>query len=777
MRSALLFPLLLTGCVLTTLMTQGRSLPDTSGQAPAKGLGSPVTVHRDERGVPHIRAAGEADAAYALGYVHAQDRLFQLDAGRRLVFGELSELVGPEAAALDAFMQGLGLRARAEESLRALDPDTKVALAAYAEGVNAGARSLKGMPVEHRLVGMDRWREDWTPVDSMATLQLLSWTLSDGWREELFALLYRDALDRADLDALFRVEPQSPEADAWWGRARTARVGGLTPAARAFFDRLADFSAPQASNAWVVSGARTADGKPILANDPHLYKSVPAPFYLADVAGGGRHAAGLTLPGLPFVVIGHNGQVAWGLTSLCGDTVDIALLRRDGEDGYLLAGERRAFERRPVRVEVREEAAREGEALVTAVGPVLTELGDSNHVAALRWVALEHPDRSADALRAIAAATRVEEAQAAARLPTGTALNLVIADTAGDIGWQVSGTLPQRVGFTGRLPHPASEVGIGWTGTVAVLPAERNPKRGVIVSANHRPAPEGKTPYDANTLGAIFPPPYRAQRIGELLDATPRHDLRTTATIQADLLDMQARARVPALLEGLSPNTPGATWVLEQLRAWNYQADANSNGPLVWAELQRQLVRLALLDRIGEDGVRAYLSATLPGQSLVDTPTGLTRFFEDPSASLRKAMLATYDALQVGYGPDPGAWTWGLAHPLRLMHPYSAATGKLSAFNAGEWEWDGSDNTVSVGGTRWAHGWEATHIAAMRLIVPLSNPRAAEVVLPPGQSGQPASRHYQDQVRAWANGERYPLWFDDADVAQHAALTMELVPE
>lgn len=769
--------LLLCGCAVTTLMTQGRSLPDISGEAAAPGLGSPVTVHRDERGIPHIRAVGEADAAYALGVVHAQDRLFQMDGMRRLMFGELSELVGPQTADLDAFMQGLNLRARAEESLRALDPDTRVVLAAYAQGVNAGAASLKGLPVELRLLGQDRWREEWTPVDSMASLQLLSWTLADGWREEMFALLYRDRLDRPDLDALFRVEAQSPEADAWWGKARTGRVAPLTPAALAFFDRLADFAAPQASNAWVVGGARTEDGKPILANDTHLHKSLPSPFYLADVSGGGRHAAGFTLPGLPFVVIGHNGSLAWGLTSACTDTVDIALLRREGADGYVLGGEVKTFERRPVKVEVKEEAAREGEVLYTAVGPLLTELEGGNHVAALRWTALELPDRSADALRALAGATTVEQGLLAARLPTHTALNLLVADTAGDIGWEVVGQMPVRAGHTGRLPYPASEAGMGWSGVVDGLPEERNPKRGFIVSANHRPNPEGKTPYDANRLGAIFPPPYRADRIAELVEATPKHTLRSTAAIQADILDNQARARVPALLEGVSPNTPGATWVLDALRGWNFKADADEVGPLAWAELQRQLVRLALLDRLGEDGVRAYLSSTLPGQSLVDTPTGLSRFFEDPNASLRKAMLATYDALVASLGPEVNDWSWGRVHPLRLLHPFSEATGKLSAFNAGEFEWDGSDNTVSVGGTRWNTSWETTHIAAMRLIVPLSDPRAAEVVLPPGQSGQPASRNYQDQVRAWVNGERYPLWFDDADVARNAVLTLELRPE
>ena len=778
MRSTILvLSFFLSGCAVTTLMTMGKSLPTLEGEVGAPGLSATTVIHRDERGIPHIRAVTEADAAYAVGYAHAQDRLFQLEAGRRIMAGRLAEIVGPEVAEMDAFMASLNLKAEAEASLLALDIDTKVALAAYAAGVNAGARSLNGLPLELRLLGMDKWREDWTPADSLGALQLFSWTMSDSWGQELVAWEHRDRLDRDVIDAIFRTEPEGVASDAYWGKLRTAKTGPLTPRFRAFLDTLGDVNAPQASNAWVIGGARSVDGKPILANDTHLHRSLPSPFYVVDVAGGGRQAAGFTVPGLPFVAIGHNGALSWGLTNTSADYVDLAVVKRDGERGYILNGVSKTLEERSVSVKVKDEAARDVVTFHTEIGPVVSELGDSKDLLVMRWTALEIADRSADALRAISAMKTAAEAQTLATIPMAPSFTLTAADTQGDYLTQVLGSIPKRKAHSGRLPYPASEPEHGWDGVLTGLPGERAPKRGYVVTANNAPSVDGKRHPLAAQMNGLFPLPWRAQRVAELIEATPLHNVTSVGVMQMDTLDLHAKARLPELLSGLNPTTDGAKRAMELLSAWDFNATVNSEAPLVWMEFQRQLVKLAVGERLGDQGTQMLLSATDPGDSLIDVAGGLAKLVPDRSATLRQALLNAWDTLILSHGPDSGAWDWGDAHVIRFTHPFADATGKLGLLNAGEFPWPGTNTTVSVGGVSWQDGWETQHIAAMRLIVPMSDPSKAEFILPPGNSGQPSSDNYQDQARAWARGDRLQLWTKDEDVLKHTANTLTLKPE
>ena len=337
LRLGLGFALLSAGCALFTLASKGRSYPETEGALSVEGAAGEITISRDEYGVPHIRAASEADAWYGVGFAHAQDRLFQLDLVRRLAFGRLSEWLGEDPVDLDIFMKGFGFEARAADGLRLTSPEVRAALTAYAAGINAGARSLKTLPVEYRL--LDATWDEWRPEDSAALIFLNSLNLSSNPGIELAALLLKDKTDAAGMDALFRHDRDSPPIDPYWDTLRALKIGGLSKPFRAFNRTLLGVAAPQASNNWVVGPGRSADGAAIVANDPHLAQSVPSLWYVADIQGGPLHVAGATFPGSPFVLTGHTAQLAWGVTNTMADYIDLAVLRRVGDKGYLLAGE------------------------------------------------------------------------------------------------------------------------------------------------------------------------------------------------------------------------------------------------------------------------------------------------------------------------------------------------------------------------------------------------------------------------------------------------------
>lgn len=775
MRKMILLCVLLSSCALSKLMSQGRSLPTVDGEEEAAGVGGELTITRDERGVPHIRAASEADAAFALGYAQAQDRLFQLDATRRIAFGRLSELVGPEAAELDVFMQGLELRSRAEASLRAIDPDTRFVLAAYAAGVNAGAKTLKGLSLEHRLLKSERW-EDWTPTDSIAAIYLFSWTLSMNAPQELTSFQLRDKLDRADVDALYGMHPASPPVEAAWGELRTARTGAFTPAFRSFMDHLMNYASPAASNAYIIGPARSTDGKPILANDPHLTMTVPSSWYVMDAKGGAYSAAGLTVPGLPFPIIGHNGKVAWGVTNAGADYVDFAVVEKKGDHGYVLAGVDKELREVKTEVKIKDEGTRSESVWWTEIGPVVTEL-DGKHLLVMRWSALEFPDQSAKLLRDLATRDSVKAAWEAPRLDSATALNLMMADTTGDYAWMIVGNVPKRKTHSGRIPYLASKPDTGWDGWIPDLPRERAPARGLLVTANDPPRIAGQLAPNAGQIATEGLLPWRRDRIEALIEATPTHDAKSAAKIAMDRLDTEAQLLLPKLMKGIEPGSVGAKWVFEALKDWDFQSDPDTVAPLVWAELQRQLVHVLLDEKLGTEGVGFYLSSTWPGHSLLDNEGAIAHFSADPNSAIRKAMLNAYDSLIVQYGDDPSMWSWGEAHAVTFQHPFASKVPALSILDAGTFEWGGSSETVSPGGATWADpGWKTRQIASARVVMPLGALDQSTFIVPPGNSGQPASDWYEDMVRTWVRGDSNTLYTSDADVAKHAEETLRLKP-
>ncbi len=761
-RFGSLLPVLaLSGCAVLALATKKRSFPDQTGEMTVVGIEGKVRVERDAVGVPHIFASTPRDAWFGLGFVHGQDRLFQADLNRRVAFGGLSAWFGESTVELDAFMQGLGLRSLAYDTVRKMDPERRAQLEAYSAGINAGAASLGADPIEYRLLGLE-W-EPWAPTDSYGLPYLMSWSLSENLSIELFALSMRKDADRDRMDALLRSDDREPMVDLFWSDLRGVDLGDWTPQFAAFNAGLGSADAA-ASNNWVVSGSRTADGKPLLANDPHLSQSVPSLWYAAEVHGGDLHASGMTFPGAPGVLVGHNDHVSWGVTNVMADTVDLAVFERHGDEGYVHNGQNKAMTKRVVRVPMGDEVV-ERTIYWTDVGPVITEL-DASHVVALQWASLHIDDNTYSLFGDIMDASSVDEAVAATEHDSIIAQNFVFADDAGHIGWSVGGSLVRRRGLTGRVPYPAWQDELGWQGWIDRKPREIDPERGYIVTANSRPDSPG---VDAISTGWVAP--WRHDRIASELQASSKHTVTSTAALQFDVVDEHARTRIPQLLDGVTPGTEAAKTCHALLIEWDGESRAGDVGPSVWAVFQREMLRHALTDELGEAGVQRYLAAVRPGRTVLDGK--LDAVLQDREQTTVAALDSTCSWLADHFGAEPSNWTWGQLHPLSLQHPFGQ---KLPGWNMPTVPFGGSSNTVAAGSFALGEDMSTRSMASMRMVVPMSDVGATTFSNPGGQSGHPGHRDYDTLFDEHIAGQHLPLNYGEEASALLARQTLVLVP-
>jgi penicillin amidase len=728
-RALLSLALLLLALPAAALGLAWWTLPPREGEAALPGLSAPVAIAFDAAGIPRITAASERDAAMALGYLHARDRLFQMEAMRRGAEGRLAEIAGGSALRLDRFVRVLGLRQRAAEDLAALDAPTRDLLDAYAAGVNAwiAARGRFAAP-EFLLLGAP---EPWRPEHSLLWAKVMGLWLSGNWRTEI---------ERA------RLAPRLPAERLWdlWpldrsqGRPEVAALPGLERVLAAIPRFGEDAPLPaSASNAWAVSGARSASGAPLLAADPHLGYGAPSPWYLArlDLADG-RMLAGATAPGVPLMVIGRSRDLAWGFTTTHSDTQDV-FVEPESAARVVRTEVIRVRGGAPVTMTVRE----------TANGPVISDLDEApradGRVLAVRMANLEPRDSSAAGLLALNRARTLPEARAAAALITSPPQNLMVASREGGIAMYLTGRTPRRAEGEGALPAE----GPPWLGFVEfdALPHAENPETGLLVNANNRVSPEGHAAF----LGRDWFGDWRFRRIHALLAERERHDAAGLAAMQMDSVSLLARESLPAL--NALPRGQGALGAAQALlAAWDGTMDAGRPEPLIWAAFQRRMGALALAQRGVEDAnaspefLRFVLSEERAGWWCGGDCRAL-------------ALLALADAvteLAAAHGADPAAWRWGAAHVARFEHPLLRFVPGLNALIRLEAPVSGDGETVQRQGMRGGGRapYAAVHGAALRLVADLADPDATLVVIGAGQSGNPLSPHWGDQMEAWRAG-------------------------
>ncbi|MEJ7618157.1 MAG: penicillin acylase family protein [Pyrinomonadaceae bacterium] len=776
------------------------------------GLKSSVSIHRDARGVPHIEATNDEDLYFAQGYATASDRLWQMDLLRRTARGELSEIFGRVALEEDKRRRVFNFAALAEHMARTASPQLRAAMDSYARGVNAYIATLdeKTLPLEFRVLQYKP--RAWQPSDSHVVGKIFAEVLSTSWPADL-ARSALGALSSSQTEKLFpdvspldvlvvgsdrKVAPRTKrtgkelrqvaaDADV---RQFLGELHQLAETTRATFKRIGlDAEDLAASNNWVISGRRSATGKPLLANDPHLAPSTPSIWYLTHLKAPGVHAAGVTAPGLPGIVIGHNECIAWGMTNLGPDVQDLYLEKFDPADArrYRTPTGWRTAEVRREEIKVRKSVTDptleivDFEVTVTRHGPIVYEKDNRRY--ALRWTALAPDAIEFDSSYKINRARNWNEFRSALANYPGPTQNFVYADTSGNIGYYGAGRIPVRRTGDGSLPYDGSTDAGAWTRFIpfAELPHVYNPPSGVIVTANSRVV--GRSyPYH---LTHRWSPPYRARRIYDLLLAKQKHTAEDFSAMHGDVYTINGAlfarevvkiGREEAAARGTSNATgaPDADWqqTLDLLEQWDHRMASDSRAAILASAMYEAFRRRVLVALLGPEAAADFRGRD--GSAFIDeaiskrSPEALPKEFRNYAEFLRACYRDAREALAKRLGDDAGLWTWGRDVQARFPHPLARAPLVGQRFTIPLFPQNGAGSifpTVNVGSS-----------VSMQFVADTSDWDATRQGVALGQSGDPASPHWKDQLADWRASRPQVLPFSASAVARATVQTLQILP-
>jgi penicillin amidase len=749
-----------------------QSLPKTEGEIELAGLGAAVEVLRDRHGIPHIYASSLEDAHFALGFVHAQDRLWQMEMNRRIGSGRLAEVLGASALETDRFIRTLGLRRVASENLHHYDAETRRLLDAYAAGVNAFLARRPVLPPEFWLLGVRP--EPWSAADSIVWLKVMAWDLGTNWRAELLRMRLSRTLALERIQEFLPPYPGDSSPKIADLKALYLGMEKKVAAERVFSLRGKDNYDPDpefllGSNSWAVAGARSASGKPLLASDPHLGLTAPPVWYFAHLHAPGLDAIGGTLPGVPAILVGRNDRIAWGLTNTGADVQDLYLEKLDAPFTQLdevIRIKGAPDERLTVRL--------------SRHGPLLTDASRSaprGYALALAWTALAEDDLTMQAALKLSRARNWTQFLGAARELHAPPQSASYADAEGNIGFIAAGRVPLRKpanDLRGLAPAPGWDERYDWTGYLPFeeLPRAFNPPGGTVVLANHKIVPPGYRHH----ITYEWQPPYRARRIEELLSQTAKHNVESFKRMQSDVVSIAVREMLPRFIS-VKPDHEA----VQRLARWNGTMAADRAEPLIMAAWWRELARALYADELGEAfrpnwGPRAvFVGNALSAQShwCDDVRTAPV---ESCESLLSKSLEKALEDLRRRYGND---WKWGEAHLARHRHrpfarePWLARIFDISVPSAGD------AYTVNAGATDFhdeAEPYANRHAPSLRAISDLADPQASVFIHSGGQSGNPLSAHYRNFAAPWARGEYVPMITERARLEAGGVQRLVLTP-
>lgn len=783
-----------------------RPLPQTKGELSVDGLDAAVEIVRDRWGVPHIFAETEHDAWFAQGYVHAQDRLFQMEYVRRLARGTMAEAFGVTALEADRWSRVLGFWRATLGDLEQLTPDDRAALAAYAAGVNACVTQRRyRLPAEFTIVGLKP--DPWQPEDTLGVLKVLAWALSQNWEGEVLRLQLLSALGperAAELDPFYPANsPVIAPAEGQVSQQALAEAAGRLLAAYQQASQWFGQAATAGSNNWVIGPERTAARRPLLANDPHLSVAMPTLWYQnhLEVKGDSLRVAGATFPGLPGVVTGHNAHIAWGLTAGRADTQDLYVEQRHPEQPtwfrYQEEWEGAQVFREEIRVRGEAEHHVE-EVIITRHGPLINGLlpagqQESLPPLALRWSG-HTPGTSFSGMMALQKARDWASFRAALALVTEPSQNVVYADVAGNIGYQYVARVPKRRNGHGLLPSP------GWTGDgewdgwlpFEELPHAYNPPQGYALSANNKPAPDDYPHF----LGADWFSGYRAARIERLLQSRPRFTVRDFQNMQTDVYSVQAETLQPTMIlaEGVDMLERR---IVRELETWNLFVEVDSFAAAAYEVMRIHLLDLVFGDKLdplnrqykGISFSDIFAASAFSGKASLtlarlldqeeswwyhDAATGQPRTRQQV---LDLALKQTAITLRELIGQDPRKWAWGKVHQVEFSHLFGRGRFMRTMFNRGQYPIGGDEDTVwmTASDLQMPFGLVRTS-ATYRQVLDVGDWDRSTAVLSTGQSGQPTSPHYADMIDLWREGEHHPMLWTRRAVDAETAATLWLRP-
>jgi len=733
------------------------SLPDHTGTHGVAALDGGVTIRRDEFAVPYIDADSEADGYFALGWVHATDRPWQLEMRRRIGQGRLAELLGPQAVPVDRFTRLLRFAELARSDLDAMQPADRRLVEAYAAGINARLERTHLLPPPFWLL----WHrpEPWSAADALLWHKLMALDLARDWRSELLRARVATAVDADTFAELFPDVPAPSEA----------RLSALrTALATLDLEAIASVAGPEppggvGSNGWVADPGRTRTRGPLLANDPHLGHELPGVWYLAGLSTPDFEVVGATLPGLPVFVTGRTSDVAWGMTNTGTDVQDLVIEALVGADRTLTPGGTAPLDVREEAIAVRGQPDETLTSRWSVNGPLVSDLGGEagrlagrDRAVALRWTALQPGDTTIAAGFALPHARDAAAIQRALVTFANPQQNVLFATRAGTIGLVSPGRVPVRRGGAGSLPRLGWETQGAWIGAVphAGLPRALDPPTGWVANANNPP-----TEAAGRELAGQWDNPFRYRRIATLL-AAGTHDLASFRALQLDTRSGLARELLPAMLTARASSAASRRW-LARLRAWDGDARADRSEPTVFAAWYDALAEHLYADELGPlfaayrgqraTFVRRALTERTSWCDDVGTPAD-----EDCPTVLADALDQALAQLTVSLGPEGPAWRWGQQHPARFVHRFYGALGPLGAVAEASLPVGGDDTTVAAASFRVEASsplFPSVHGVSYRQIVDLAAPARSRFVAAGGQVGHPLSRHYRDLLGRWHAGE------------------------
>jgi penicillin G amidase len=741
-----------------------RPLPKVKGKIEVEGLHGAVRVRRDRWGVPHIEAEVGEDLYFAQGYCHAQDRLWQMDFYRRVVEGRVSEMAGDEGLAVDRLMRTLGIRRVAEREEAELEPELRAELERFCGGVNAAARQTKALPFEMQVLRQKSFAP-WRPVDILSLGKLLAFGLSTNWEREL---LRADMVRELGPELAARLDPVYPadnpvvtqQLEAWTGEGmplveqidRVRRSIGLAAEA-------------SGSNNWAVSGARSKTGSPLIAGDPHLPPSMPGIWYEVSLRHGDRFVRGASMPGMPGVYMGQNNDVCWTFTNVMADTQDLFVERIEGDD-YLFEDEWRPLEK------VREEIVVKGrsdpvvvEVRRTHHGPIVNEaLGaDEGEPLALAWQTLHEATAFAGMFELLDVASG---ADLVAKLGghTSPASNLIWADSHGSIGYKLVGRLPLRRGGCPDLPKPGWTGEFEWEGAVPYeeLPEVVDPESGYLVTANNRIVGDSYPHH----ITSEWLDGFRAKRIEQLLEETEKHDLESFEEMQGDNLSLPG-LEAAARLSRLHPRGQRERSAIERLRCWDGRLDPDTIAGTIYQafllRLAREVARCAIGDRDlcerwldrADNGFTPHITSPWRWHShlMALWEEGDEELIGRPWDELvLQALSGALDDLTDRFGPDAQDWRWGRVHEMKFPHPLGDANPLFDRLLNRRLRAGGAQETVSQIAYDPNDPYNAVWAPSWRMIADPTDPARSRWQAFTGQSGHPASPHYDDLQVDWLEG-------------------------
>ncbi len=836
MPVAILLAVALVGTVAGVIVSIRRPLPTYDGRVALSGLTTTAEVRRDGQGIPQIYADTPEDLFRVQGYVHAQDRFYEMDFRRHVTSGRLAEWFGEDLVRTDAVIRTLGWRRVAAQEFPKLSTKTRGYLEAYAAGVNAYLANHTGsrLSVEYTMgfLGPDERPEAWTPIDSLAWLKAMAWDLRTNVDDEVDRALASARVPPERVEGLYPSYPFDRHAPIVGDTKETAAAPARTPGRAALppgtdkaLQRVRDLIAHASgqtslggattgigSNSWVVAGKLTTTGKPLLANDPHLAPSMPSVWYQAGLhcrrlsVGCPYEVAGFTFAGVPGVIIGHNNRISWGFTNLGPDVMDLYVERLDGNT-YMYDGARQPLTTRREIIGVKGGDAVEIVVRATRHGPLLSDVDEQMRDAvigsrtgddartggfkagvSLRWTALD-PGRTAEAIFRLNTARDWTQFRAAAALFEVPAQNMVYADVDGHIGYQAPGRIPVRKpDNTGEWPVPGWSSRYDWEGFVPFekLPSVRDPAQGYIVTANQAVVP-ADYPYH---LADHWSYGYRSDRIGDLLRAQIRAqgkvDVAAMQRIQLDTYNANAAFLVPHLQKVRVDSFTAQGVAL--FKGWDFTQDARSAPAAYFNAVWRNVLAETFRDELPRGawpsgGDRWYEVM----RRLVNDPDNTwwddvrtKSVREDRDAIFARSMREARKELTRLLAKDPQQWRWGRLHQLTLTNQSFGESGFAPLerlFNRGPYEVSGgSDAVLATGWTSAGERYGVTAVPSMRMVVDLADFDRSRWINLTGTSGHPWSDHYMDQVDMWVRGESVPWAFGRSAVEESAQHSMTVIP-